>query len=423
MTKKKLNSVLMAACMLGALAACGDDSDSGKKDDDSTQDEDGSAQPDESGDDESDGEEAARYLIGTATLGDDSSGYGKIVDSLDLKGKALTIDDTWEEFTGLSDAWARDGFVFVAPGTSPEVIKHSVDKNNKLVEVDKISFMNFGVTSTAFWNNTFVSKTKAYMARGAAGVVAWNPDSMEIGKEIAFDLEKRAGGLQPAVGLADRASTVVNGKVYLAAYWTDMNYAERSDDSVILVIDSASDKLVDRIKVDCAALDYATLDDDGNIWFSNWTGGAGTFYVLDTPETCIAKLDPKTGKVTTQTFSEITGGHQGAAFAYVGNGKFVMSVFDEVAAKADSASDFRAVVAGTVWNVWGYDPKTGKAAPVAGYEANSGAVYHTKIDDSYYSMVTGADYANTNVYRLDGITRAEKAYSVNGWSLRLFKLD
>lgn len=394
--KNKMSKVWMAACVLGALAGCGDD-------------------------DEDKGSSGS-FLIGTATLGEEQNGYAKLVESLDFGGASLTVDNSWEEFTGLSDVWVRDGFVYVAPGTAPEVIKHSVSADGKLVEEDRVSFSNFEITSTAFWNNTFVSSTKAYMSRGAAGVVSWNPTTMTIGKRISFDLEERAGGLKPAVGLADRASVVIGSKAYLTAYWTDMNYAERSDDSVIIVVDSDTDEVAEKISVDCAGLDYATLDEDGNIWFSNWTGAAGTFYVLDTPETCIAKLDPKTGDVTVQTFSEITGGHQGAAFAYAGNGKFVMSVFDEVKADAANADDFRTVVAGLVWNVWGYDPKTGKAEPIEGYEANSGAVVHTRVNGELYSMVPGADYTTSTVYRLDNAETATKMYDVNGWSFRLFAL-
>ncbi len=245
---------------------------------------------------------------------------------------------------------------------------------------------------------------------------------MAISGSISLpELEVREG-LNVVPGLADRSSVVHDGKYYLPLYWTDENYALRSADSVIVVVDVATDTVESTISAECPGLDHATVDDEGMLHFSNWTGGVGTYWVLGTAQNCIATLNPGTAEVTTQTFASITGGHEGAALRYVGDGHFVMSVFDEVRADAKNAEDPFAIVGALNWQLWDYDAASGQAAPIEGVDWNSGAIIHSQIGDKVYSMVPGADYASTVVYQHTGVGQSAAAFAIDGWSFRLFQV-
>ena len=62
-----------------------------------------------------------------------------------------------------------------------------------------------------------------------------------------------------------------------------------------------------------------------------------------------------------------------------------------------------------------------RAGPIEGIDWNSGAVYHSSVAGKFYSLVPGADYADTSVYAISAGS-AEKVYDIAGWSLRLFEL-
>lgn len=367
-------------------------------------------------------EEDAVFGIGTlVTANELSTDYLLLVPNLELGGAQLKLDEA-REFSGQSDLAAHEGSLLVASGDAPTIVKYSVDEERQLVPGKEVNFTNYGIPSAAFWNNQFVAKDKAYLLNGASEIIIWNPEKMRIDGAVPLpELEARPG-LRVVAGLADRSSLVHNGKYYVPLYWTDDVYAERSDDSVIVVVDVATDTVEGTITADCPGLDYATEDDDGKLHFSNWTGGVGTHYVLGTAQNCIATLDPETEEVTTKTFASITGGHEGAALKYAGNGRFVLSVFDEVRADVANADDPFEPVGGLNWQLWSYDPASGEEAkPIEGVDWNSGAIIHTRIDGTLYSMVPGAGYASTVVYSI-GESSAEPVFGITGWSFRLFKV-
>jgi hypothetical protein len=416
--------VLAALCQLALLSAapgCGsDDSDPEGGSDDADETADDDSDPDGT-DGDADGE--AVYAIGTSVYGDTtSSSYVRVVTSLDLKGAEVKLDEA-REFAGNSDLSAYQGDLLIADGEKPEIARFEVMDDFALSQVPPpVNFGSYGIQSAAFWNNQFVADDKAYIVNGAVELIVWSPQSMEVTGTIELPELAPRDALSAVPGLADRSSVVHDGKFYLPLYWTDESYADRTDDSVIVVVDVASDTVEGMIVANCPGLDYGTVDDEGKLHFSNWTGGPGVHYVLGTAQTCIATLDPATGEVTTKTFASITGGHEGAAFKYAGGGRFVMSVFDEVRADAMNAEDPWAIVGELNWQLWSYDPTSGEAAPITGVDWNSGAIIHSRIGDDVYSLVPGESYKSTVAYKLDGEGGAERAFSITGWSYRLFQV-
>jgi len=398
---------LGVAVMLGAMAGCGDDKNANQS----------------SGLDGSDAG-TAKYAISTVVTGPNSSrtGYVTVLDSLAPQGK-LPLSKA-REFPGAADMWVYQGSVFVSGGDSPTITKFTVADDGSLVQQAALSFAAYGITNSAFWFNTFISPTKAYMVNGTSQYVIWNPDTMSISGTIPFPALDTRDGLVPRAAFTDRGNVVSGGRLYQPIYWTDEAYARRTDDSRIAVFDVATDKLVSLLEAPCPGLDVGTIDDAGNLYFSNYTGGAGTYWVLHTASNCVAKVVPDTLAVSVEfKFSDLTGGHEGAIFHYVGNGRFVFSAFHEERVDLNNAAGPFDIVGGNDWRIWSYDSQTKQAVEMQSIDWDSGAAYWFSVDGTMRGLIPTANYAASVVYDLgttpDG---AKRLFDLDGMAVRLFKV-
>lgn len=366
----------------------------------------------------------SRFVLCTIVTDDEgSNAYVSVLPSLDLGG-ARVNQERAREFPGNADLWVRGGKIFVASGDEPAITRYAVDEQGDLIEEQTLSFAGQGVQSAAFWNNTFISDERAYMANGVSEYVIWNPTTMLIEGTLELPPLPERDGLVATPGLADRSNQVVAGKLYQPIYWTDSDYARRTDDSRIAVIDVEKGELIEYLSAPCPGLDYSTRAADGRLYFSNWTGGVGTHYVLGTAPNCVVVLDPADGSVRRAfDFSEITGGHEGAALAYVNGDRFSMSVFhEEKLPDLAAAADPFEIIADRNWQLVSYDAASGSAEPVGGIDWNSGAVYYTRVGSRLLPLVPGENYASTQVYDLGDGTQAAPLFATAGWVLRVFAL-
>lgn len=423
-TRRSTYAAPWLCLLLFGVSACADDQNTEAPDrEDTDETREPEASSGDAGNNQDAGSASQLFGVGTLTYGEENmaNAYLLLLSDLDRAGAELELGQA-REFAGQSDFATHAGAILVANGDDPSVTRFTVNEEGELEEEETVSFASYGIASAAFWNNQFVATDKAYMVNGPTELIVWNPATMELEGAIDLPEQEEREGLKLVVGLADRSSVVHDGKFYIPVYWTDDNYAERSDDSVVFVVDTKTDEVVDTIAIDCPGLDYATVDDEGKLHFSNWTGGVGTHYVLGTAQNCIATLDPSANDVSTKTFASLTGGHEGAAFKYAGGGRFVLSVFDEDKADIENAEDPFTPIGGLNWRLWSYDPQTESASPIESVDWNSGATIHNWANGTLYSMVPGADYASTVVYELIDGERAEKTFGITGWSFRLLDI-
>jgi hypothetical protein len=150
----------------------------------------------------------------------------------------------------------------------------------------------------------------------------------------------------------------------------------------------------------------------------------GTHYVLGTAKNCVVALDPEDGSVRRAfDFTEVTGGHEGAALAYVNEGRFAMSVFhEEKVADLAAADDPFEIIADRNWQLYSYEPGAASAAPVAGIDWNSGAIYYARVGSRLLALVPGENYTSTDVYDLGDASEATPLFATPGWVLRIFAL-
>jgi hypothetical protein len=395
----KIGAVWWATVAAGVLAACSD------------------------GDGDDRAKTGAIYALASAVFGadGDTTTYVSILDTLDPQ----TIDYADAiELPGWADLWVHDGHVFVSGGESPTVTKYSVDDRGRLVEEATISFQSYGLASTAFWDNTFVTPDKAYMINGTTGYVVWNPSTMEIGGTIALPALEAREGLVPRAGTLDRANVIRDGKLFQPMYWSDADYARFAPESRIVVIDIATDTVETVLSAPCAGADVGTIDAAGNLYFSTWTGGIYAPLVIpDTPPNCVIKVPAgETTAAVAFTFPDVTDGREGAAVKHLGDGKLLFSVFHDERVDLVNAEDPFKLIGEKNWRLWSYDPTSGSAAPMESVDWNSGAVYTFDVDDSLHALIPGTDYASTTLYDLGDGSAATPLFDTRGWAIRLFHI-
>lgn len=377
------------------------------------------------GDDPS-GERANRgtLLTNAVVFGDDAtSSYLSLLPSLESEDVDL---DGAREFAGWADVWVHAGKVFVSDGEAPVVTRFSVDADGAFVEDGRLSFQRYGAESAAFWTNLFVSEHKAYLFNiDAREVVIWDPEELEITGTFALpELENRAGQTLQ-VPSTDRSSVVRGDRAYVPTLWANWDELSLSEDSVILVIDTTRDEVIDTLGVPCPNLNVATTDDDGSIYFSNWVFSIAPTLVDGKAHACAVRIPSGSDALDDDwslTFADVTDGREAAALQFLGDGKALMSVFHHERAEISPEVDRNELVSSGNWRFWTVDLGTLEASPIESIGWHAGGVYGTRVDGRYLLLVPSADYSSTTAYELFPDGTAEERWQTPGWSNRLFQL-
>ena len=349
---------------------------------------------------------------------DQSSLYVMLIDSLENPNVALARA---REFPGSADMWVHNGFVYVANSEDLSVTKFDIE-DGALDARGRVSFSSFGLSSVGFWNNTFVAPDKAYMSNGASAYVVWNPDVMEIAGTIELNAWNPPRGFEVKHSFHDRGSVIRDGKLYHPFYVSDESFYLHQMTSFIAVIDIETDSVDEVLSAPCPGLDFVTRDEDDNLYFSSWVFAAGGATVLQQPETCISRLPAGSNTLETwSSFKNLTGGLEGAALYYVGDGTGVMTALDPSHFTGD-AQDAAAVTSGVNWRLWSVDFQTKSASVIEEIDWNTGAHYSWPVgrDDI---MLLG-DFATTTAYRhaQSSHQTPTELFEVTGWAIRIFDL-
>jgi hypothetical protein len=347
--------------------------------------------------------------------------YFKTVDALEPQ----TIDlKSAEEFTGLADAWVAGNAVYISEQERMTITKYTLD-GGELVKGDAINFSDYGLAELAFWVNAFVSPTKAYVVNGTTEYIAWNPQTMTITGTVPMPQLAPRAGLRAFASYTDRSVAIRDGLFYHPFYYTNDDYFEYAPGSSIAVYDVKTDELVRVIEAPCPGLDHVTQDDQGNLYFSAWIFAPGGAAVLEQPATCVAQIAPGTNEATVAfTVKEATGGLEGGVLRYTGNGKGMIVVLDPSHAPEADQGDVQAVAWADNWRFWSFDFKTHQAVEIENDPIgwNSGSAYGTTIDGKPYILV-GTEEEGTTLFDISIPTQAKPVFTVDGWTMRLLKLN
>ena len=359
------------------------------------------------------------YAVSTiSSAGDESVSYVSLIDKLD--GQTLDFAGS-REFSGQADLWVANSEIFISDSETLEIGKYTLQEK-ALKDAGKVNFSSTGVVEVGFWTSVFISPEKAYVFNTAEAII-WNPKTLEITGTIKLPELKNRGALEAFAGYSDRAAVVRGKRLFQPIYWTSTeNFFSYDKASQILVIDIEKDEVIETLEAPCPGLDFATQDDDGNIFYSSWVFAPPAAAVVDQPKTCIIKIPAgdDTKVETAFNVADIADGHEGGALRYVGNGKAVLSVFHLEHATGDK--DVQTVAFGPNWRFWSIDLKTQKAEAIETIDWNAGAAYTSKLGTDTFLLVPDGDYASTTFYRATGSIDPKPVLKTKGWSMRLFQL-
>lgn len=363
------------------------------------------------------------FITASVVFGDE--GTTSVVSVLNSVDRQDIDYDNAREFPGWTDAWVYGEYVFLADGEAPTVTRYSVDEDRTLVEEGSISFLNSGAGTAAFWNNLIVSPTKAYLfVIAEREIVVWDPSQMEITKTISLPgLDDREG--QPLDDSAmDRSAIVRGSRAYIPLIWGDYDEFSFSDDSAILVIDTQTDEVLEILKVDCPTIDVVTIDEDDNLYFSNWVFAVPPTLINDKPEACAVRIAAGSETIDESwslTFSDTTDGRQAAALRFLGNDQALMSVFHDERVEVNVETHPNELLGSENWKLWSLDLSSKEAAPLD-LDWNSGGYYLTRVAGRNQLFLPSTDYSSTTAYELNSNGQVTQLWSALGWTTRLFQL-
>jgi hypothetical protein len=357
--------------------------------------------------------------------GDTSTTYVNVLKSLDVS--SIDVRQAIELTGGRANIAVNDGKLFVAVPATPLIRRYAVSDQGTFMADGEMNLAAYGSTPAGLdeWTNVFISATKAYLAYDDT-VLVWNPSTLQIVKEI--DLSK----LPPVPAgnwTRDGSGMVLRGnRVYRTTYFADWMAWDTSRQSWLLAFDTDTDTLVEVTQDDrCPSLgNRPDRDEQGNLYFSNWVWNVGETYKKDAPKSCVLRLPPNSDKFDDWklTYADVTGGREGAMFAYLGNGKAVISVFNVADAKNEPSTTVDELVAQDVWQLHSLDLATKAVTLIPGLPANSGAVSTYHIDGRNYVFLPTGGWSKTAAYELVGTdaVSAEKRFEATGWSYQLYRL-
>jgi hypothetical protein len=330
------------------------------------------------------------------------------------------------ELAGWADLWVHGGKVFVADGEAPVLTRYAVNAAGNLLEEGRISFQNFGAALTTFTNQLFVGESKAYWFNNPGReVVIWDPVALATVRTFALPELPDRGGQLLAGPSADRSSVVRGNRAFVPFYWANWDEYALSEDSVILVFDTERDTVIDVISVPCPEINFASVDDQGTIYFSNWGFSAVPAVLDERAQACAVRilagsdtLDPS----WSLKFADVTEGREASALRWLGDGQALLTVFHDERAEIGPDVDRFALTDSANWRLWMVDLDSRSAAPLETLGWHAPGLYGVQLRDQTFLFVPSSDYASTTTYRFSLDGAAAPLWQSTGWQTRLFDL-
>lgn len=327
------------------------------------------------------------------------------------------------EIPGYGDAWVYNGALYVADGEAPRVTRYRLEDDGSLRWEVQIDFSAYGLLGAAFWDQEFLSPTKAYLSNVAnLEYVVWNPTTMEITGTVPWPELDFGDGLEPFNSYTDRGGVVLDGYFFHGFYGHDESFSSFGESSVVAVYDIASDELVSTIDVPCPMMDVASLGDDGYIYLSGWSYMPVSVLAGYTARNCAARIDAGARALDPSwllDYSQLGSGDQGSALRAVSGNDGVFAVFKGTGVPVTEGMDMWDLDAGEDdWELYGIDLAERSVAPT-GIAMSDGSYYESHVGDRYFVYLPGS--SSTRVYERTPSGYVPKLQA-SGWMSRLFQL-
>lgn len=359
------------------------------------------------------------YATASIVFGDEGeTSYVSLLPDLEPQEVSL---DTAREIPGWAGVWTNAGKLFVSDGESPLMWRYDVSASGQYSEEGKISFANYGLE---YADGAFVSEDKVYAF--ADEVVVWNPKTMKVTGSFPLpEIEDKERGLEWSRLSTGRSFAVRGNRAYVATNWANWDEYDVAEDSLIVVIDTDKDEVIDTLSVPCPYLDVATVTDDGYVYFSNWIYSVGPTLLHGRRKACAARIAPGKDQIDPDwslTFADVTGGREGGVLRYLGDNKAVFVAYHDELVEDLASYDSSELADLTNWRFWIVDLETLEASPLEGVDWSVGGYYSSRVDGRLFLFVPEANWESTAFYEVlqDGTT--ELRWTMDGWSLGLYKI-
>ncbi|HEX6244292.1 MAG TPA: hypothetical protein VFZ61_25420 [Polyangiales bacterium] len=370
-------------------------------------------------------DEQPLYAISSLMFGEaneSATAYVALLDSLD--GQRVDLA-TSAEFAGWSSIAAMDGALFVGGGEAPEVQRFELTEDGKLGRKQSVSFANYGLSSVSFSHNAFFDPNVALLRLEETARIVWDPTALRIeGAVEAPELARTRDGLSISAsnfeGIAVREDAVL-----WSYFWHDEDWYEFHQHSQIGVYakDGSVKKLLD---VPCPALNIATSDEQGNVYYSGMVDTVG-YQLLETDsklERCVVRINAGEEKIADgwpRRFEELTGGRPAGRFYYLADGKGLLTVFQQERAKPDKEDSFGTIFADH-WALWLVDLEAWSAEPLDAWEPGSSNLFFSRVDGRTFLHKVAADFSETVLYEVKSDGSVTPQITVPGYSIVLVRV-
>ena len=342
-------------------------------------------------------------LYALSTLLFDDSGataYVTLLDSLEDQQVDLA---SAREFAGWSSIAAFDGALFVGGGEAPEVTRHEVSDDGRLLDGERLSFGNLGLSSVSFSHNAFLDATTAHLRLEETSRILWDPTALTIrGTGDAPQIPMSRDGLAVSAANFEGIAQRPDG-LFWPYFWHDADWYEFHQMSQIAIYekDGSVRKVLD---VPCPALNIATADERGNLYFSGMVDTvAFQLFEPERPlERCNVRINAGEDTIAPgwpRRFEELTNGRPAGRFYYLRDGKALLTVFHEERATLDPADSFGSIFADH-WGLWLVDLDAWSAAPIDAWGFGSSNLFFSRVGDRTFLHDVNPDFSETVIYEV-----------------------
>jgi hypothetical protein len=254
--------------------------------------------------------------------------------------------------------------------------------------------------------------------------IIWNPSTMQIVGDIPAPDEFLRSGWS----FESSPAAVRDGLLFRTVSWVNYDEALYSTDFLLAIYDVETDEIVDMIEETRCPVpgNLVHLDEQKNIYFSNWVWPVAGAIMRGAPEPCVLRINA--GETAFDhdwrlRYQDLTDGRHGAMFTYLEDGQALVAAFYDERTSWDEETDPWSYVGSLNWRVWTVDIENRTGAPLEGLDFNGGAFTPARLDGRQYLMVPGGEeesYA-TRIYELVG-GRAEARAKLPGWSYQIVQV-
>lgn len=366
---------------------------------------------------------APLYVIQSLIFGDEGQfSYVLLRDEL-APEPTITLDQG-REFAGYAPADPVGGRLAVSNGESPSLQFFSISDSDLWTEDATISFSSF--TTAGLEGNVAVSASKAYVPFERTNHTTYDPTTFAIGGEVGAPADiplTRAGGLNANRGFSQQLR---DGLLFQPYYFALTSFQSYAPDSMIAVIDTATDTVAPSTSAPCPHLHITTADDDGNLYFSNGQGSiAAALLTPGNAPNCFVRINAGETSVDPSSvtwFRDLTDGREGSNLFYIGGGKALFNVYHAERDGLSPDSEFAAVDTSSSYHLWTLDLATGAAAMLDGTDYAGGQFTALRVDGRTIITIPAADYSSTTFYEITAELDVTKLFDVQGWAFETFRL-